>query len=134
MIVTLQAGDGSGRVATVNASGRLESQVGNTVTTEVANTVTTKRAPVMAFRTSANVGNSSGVLVSARTGRQGFYAQNQDAVNAVYLRFEAMTATNQDWKVPPGGEFRAESFPYEGEIRAISDGANSTVLVLEMAP
>lgn len=125
MIVTLQAGDGSGRTATVNASGRLE--------TQVANTVTTQPAGVQAYRTVATVGTSSGTLVSSRTGRRGIYVRNQDATKTAYLRFEGVAATTSDWPVPPGGEFRSENFPYEGEIRAIASGADTSVLVVELA-
>ncbi|MCK6478980.1 MAG: hypothetical protein HUU06_00395 [Planctomycetaceae bacterium] len=133
MIVTLQAGDGSGRTATVNASGQIETSVGNTVATTVGNTVTTTPSPLSAYRTSATVGTSSGTLVSARSGRRGLWVQNRHATNSVYLRFEAAAATTSDWLLPPGGEFRAESINYEGEVRAIASGADTTVLVVEFA-
>ena len=123
-MITSLSGGVEGNLAVVNADGKLE--------THVTDTVTTQQAAYTVHRTSATVTTSSGALVGARPGRRSLWIQNQGA-NPVYLRFGAAAATTSDWLVPPLGEFRAEEFPFESEIRAISTTDSSTVLVLEMA-
>lgn len=115
---TIMDGGGSGYLASVNSDGELA-----TASTPAAHAV---------FRTSVTVQTTSGVLVGARTGRRGLWVQNQGA-NPVFLKFDPSAATAGDWQVAAGSEFRAETFAYEGEIRAISTGGNSAVLALEMA-
>ena len=133
MNVSIMDGTGQGGLASVTAGGSLKTEVGNTVDVAVGNTVTVERAGLSAYRTRGTVGTSSGTLLSARTGRQGLFLQNQGA-NPVYLRFGSAAATNQDWLVAPGGEFRAEDFRYADVVTAIAAGGNADVLALELAP
>jgi hypothetical protein len=118
-------GSPEGYIAKVNSDGQVETA------TEVTNTVDVKAAAGAVYRTRVTVAVTSGTLLSSRTGRRGLWIQNQGA-NPVYLRFEAAAATAQDWLVAAGGEYRAENFPYEGEVRAIAVGGNSAVLGIEL--
>jgi hypothetical protein len=118
-------GSPEGYLAKVNSDGQVETA------TEVTNTVDTKPAAAAAYRTRVTLTTTSGTLLSARTGRRGLWLQNQGA-NPVYLSFEAAAATAQDWLLAAGGEYRAESFPYEGEVRAIAVGGGSAVLAIEL--
>ena len=115
-----------GYTARVNSDGQLSTE------SEVTNAVETQPAIGSITRTSVTVQTTSGTLVAALGGRRGIWIQNQGA-NPVYLRFAAAAATAADWLLAPGGEFRQERFPYEGEIRAIAVGGTSVTLVLEMA-
>jgi hypothetical protein len=126
MSTALETGTGEGFLARVNSSGRLE------ISGEVTNTVLTRTEGATVYRSRVTVTSSSGVLVAARTGRQGLRIQVQGA-NAVYLRFEGADATNEDWLVAAGGEYVADRFSYAGPIRAIAPGGDSAVLVLELA-
>jgi hypothetical protein len=114
----IETGTGEGYLARVTEEGRVETS--------------TKPASATVHRTSVTVQTTSGLLVGEREGRRSFHGQNQGA-NPVHLRFEAAAATNADWLVAPGGVFRAEEFPYEGEVRAIAIGGTSVFLVLELA-
>ena len=115
-----------GYTAHVNSDGQIATEA------EVTNAVETHPAIRDLTRTSVSVGTTSGQLVAALAGRRGIWIQNQGA-NPIYVRFAAAAATTADWLIPPGGEFRQDHFPYEGEIRAIAGVASSQTLVLEMA-
>lgn len=117
MSTAIEGGDGRGHLAEVTPEGKLR--------------VTSRSEDLVAYRASVTVQTTSGQLVAGLAGRRGLWVQNQGA-NPVYLRFEAAAATNTDWLVGAGGEFRAEDFPYEGEVRAIAVGGTSVVLVLQM--
>jgi len=118
MSTTIQSGDGQGYAAKVSEDGLLATE--------------TQASPHGVYRSSVNVTATSGTLVAARAGRRGIWVQNQGA-NPAYLRFDSSAALVTDWSIAAGGEFRSDSFAYEGEIRAISVGAGTTVLVLESA-
>ena len=121
----IETGTGEGFLARVTSTGNLQTEVGNTVTVE--------RADVTVYRAFVNAGTTSGTLLGARTGRQSLWIQNQGAFPC-YLRFANAAATNQDWLVAAGGEFRAEDFRYADIITVITVGGNSNILALEMAP
>ena len=121
----IETGTGEGFLATVTPDGSLQTEVGNTVTVE--------KAAQTVYRAVVTAGAASGTLLGARTGRQGLWVQVQ-GVFPCYLRFANAAATNQDWLVAAGGEYRSEDFRYEGVITVIAPGGNSNVLALEMAP
>jgi hypothetical protein len=125
MNVSLESGNGLGYAAGVTEEGQLQVDVGNTVTVQ--------RTAMEVVKTRVTATGTSGTLVSARPGRQSFFAQNQGA-NNVFLHFASGAATNQDWLLLPGAEFRAEELRYEGEVTVISAGGNSVVVALETAP
>lgn len=118
MIVGVQDGRGAGNLVAVSGDGEMSTE--------------SRPAAHGVNITSGTVNAVSGTLVGALTGRRGLWVQNQ-SVNAIWLRFAVGLATNADWMVPAGGEFRAESFAYEGPIQAIAAAAPSIVLVLQMA-
>lgn len=125
MSASIETGTGEGFLASVDSAGNLQ--------TEVNNTVTVQKADLTVYRAVVTAGVASATLLAARTGRQGLWIQVQGAFPC-YLRFANAAATNQDWLVAAGGEFRAEDFTYEGIITVIAPGGNSNVLALEMAP
>ncbi|NUN52308.1 MAG: hypothetical protein HUU06_05915 [Planctomycetaceae bacterium] len=118
-------GSPEGYLAKVNSDGQMETA------TEVTNTVATKPGAAAAYRTRVTLTTTSSTLLAARTGRRGLWIQNQGA-NPVYLRFEAAAATNQDWLLAAGGEFRADNFAYEGEVRGATGAGTSAVLGIEL--
>ena len=120
----IETGTGEGFLARVSSAGNLQ--------TEVANPVTVEKAALAVYRTVVTAGVASATLVNARTGRQGLWIQNQGAFPC-YLRFASAAATNADWLVAAGGEFRAEDFTYEGVVTVIAPGGNSAILALETA-
>lgn len=123
MIVTLQAGDGSGRTAVVTAGG--------SVSTEVTGTVTTRGLTTTVQRTLATVGTTSGEVLDDRASRRSLWIQNKDATKSVHVRFGDTAATTDDWKIAPGGELRAEGVFCESAVQAIASGADTSVLFLE---
>ena len=114
----IETWSGEGYGVRVKADGRL--------TTEAT------EAPVSVVRSVVTVQTTSGTLAAARPGRRGVRLLVLGA-NVVYVRFEAVAATNQDWAVAAGAQLVMDPFPYEGEIRAIAVGGSSNVLVLESA-
>lgn len=130
MIVTLQAGDGSGRTATVNDSGQLLAAVENVVS--VTGAITVQRRTVTVERTFTSVGVSSGQVLGTRSQRSGLWIQNKSTTKSLFVRFGSSSATNNDWKIAPGGELRTEGLQCEQAVQAIASDADTDVLLLEM--
>ena len=121
----IESGTGEGYLATVTPDGSVQ--------TEVANTVEVKKPELAVYRTVVTAGVTSATLVSARAGRQGLWVQVKGAFPC-YLRFSTAAATNQDWLVAAGGEFRSDDLGYAGPVTVIAPGGNSNILALEIAP
>jgi hypothetical protein len=124
MNVSLESGNGLGYTVAVTEAGSLQTEVGNTVTTQ--------RIALSIYRTLVSAGTSSGQLVGQRAGRQSIWIQN--GANPAHVRFANAGASTSDWLIPAGGEFKAENFTYVGIITVITTGGSSNMVVLEQAP
>ena len=120
---TIETGTGEGYLAKVNSEGRLQAEA------SVTGEVTSNPCSATSNRASFELDEDSTTLLDEEANRVELLVQNQGSEPA-YVNLGADPATDEDWKVPGGGEFRLER--YTGVVKGISTMTGTTVLVLEI--
>lgn len=79
----------------------------------------------------ATVGTTEGALVSANTNRRSITITNDNGLNTVYLSLGGTAVANSGVRLnTAGGSYT--TLTYTGAIRAISTGASTNVLIVEL--